>query len=334
VRILVLGGTVFVGRHIVDAALARGHEVTLFNRGTRAGLFAGVEELHGDRDGGLDPLRGRSWDGVVDTSGYLPRVVGASAQLLADASPHYTFISSISVYGFPEDSGLDETAPVATINDPATEDITGESYGPLKALCEQEVAKRFPGRALIVRPGLIVGPHDPTGRFTYWPDRLARRGEVLAPGDPQQQVQFIDARDLAAWTLSMVEAGADGVYNATGPAQRLSFGAFLEAAAHALAPGAAKLTWCPDATLQAHEVAPFSGLPLWIPPGPGRGIIEVNVAKAVEAGLDFRPLADTVRETHAWSTAAQAAGDYEAPPGVGLTPEREAELLAACEDES
>ncbi len=206
-KLLVLGGTVFLGRHLVEAATARGHSVTLFNRGQHnPELYPEVEKLRGDRDSDLSALQGRRWDAVIDTCGYLPRAVRASAELLADAVDHYTFISSISVYADFHTPAMDESAPVGTLADETVEEVTGETYGPLKALCEQAAERALPGRVLNIRPGLIVGPHDPTDRFTYWPVRVARGGEVLAPGRPHVPVQVIDGRDLAEWTVRMVEA--------------------------------------------------------------------------------------------------------------------------------
>src|SRR5689334_13695101 len=202
--LLVLGGTVFVGRHLVEAALARGHRVTLFNRGRQnADLFPEAEKLRGDRDGDLSALVGRRWDAAIDVAGRVPRIVRQSAQLLADAVPHYTFISTISVYADYATPNLDESGPLATAADPTTEDPSGANYGPLKVLCEQEVERAFPDRALIIRPGLIVGPYDPTNRFTYWPRRVAQGGGVLAPNGPEQPARFIDVRDLAQWTLAI-----------------------------------------------------------------------------------------------------------------------------------
>ncbi len=228
-KLLVLGGTVFLGRHIVAEALAHGHEVTLFNRGQHnPDLFPEVEKLRGNRNGNLETLRGRRWDAVIDTCGYIPRLVRASAELLAQSVEHYTFISSISVYADFSAPGLNENAPVGKLQDEAIEEITGETYGPLKALCEQAMENAMPGRALIIRPGLIVGPHDPTDRFTYWPYRVAQGGEVLAPGHPDRPVQIIDVRDLAKWIMRMVEAGKTGTYNATGPDYTLTIGHLLE----------------------------------------------------------------------------------------------------------
>src|SRR5688572_29497367 len=196
-RLLVLGGTKFLGRAVVEAAVARGHEPTLFHRGlTNPGLFPDLEHLRGDRDGGLAALQGRTWDAVIDPSGYVPRIVRASAELLADAVEHYTFISSISVYPSFPTPGMDESSPVGTLEDPTVEDVPAH-YGPLKALCEQAAEAAMPGRVFHVRAGLIVGPNDPSDRFTYWPVRVAKGGDVLAPGSPERPVQIIDVRDLA-----------------------------------------------------------------------------------------------------------------------------------------
>lgn len=262
-RLLVLGGTLFLGRHVVDGARAHGHELTLFNRGqTDPGPISGVEQIHGDREQGLARLAGRCWDAVIDTSGYLPRVVGASAQALADTVDRYVFVSSISAYGtFPE-PGLDESAPSAPDPPSDTEDVLAH-YAELKAACERRVEDVLPGRVLVVRPGLIVGPHDPTERFTYWVRRLAAGGRVLVPDAPDQPVQLIDARDLAGWILRMVEAGSTGVYNATGPATPLTFGPMLERIAVATR-GRAELAWIDEDRLAEAGVEPWDELPLWL----------------------------------------------------------------------
>jgi 2'-hydroxyisoflavone reductase len=334
-RILIIGGTVFVGRHLVEAALARGHEVTLFNRGLHnPDIFPEVEKLRGDREVSLDALRGGRWDAVVDTCGYVPRVVRASAELLADAVELYIFISSLSVLADTSKPGSDENSPVGTLSDPTLEEKTGETYGPLKALCEQAVEQALPGRALNIRPGLIVGPHDPTGRFTYWPLRVARGGEVLAPGRPQRPVQFIDARDLADWTIRMAEARRSGVFNATGPDRTLTMGELLETCREVSA-NDARFTWVSDEFLAGAGVGEWMELPLWLneeASPDSLGFMSINCAKAVSHGLTFRPLAQTVRDTLEWakglSETTEPDTSYGAPrPKAGMEPEREAQVL-------
>ena len=312
-----MGGPKFLGRAVIDAALERGHEVTLFNRGTTgAGLYPQLERIVGDRDGGLDGLRGREWDAVVDTSGYLPRLVGASASLLADAVGHYVFVSSISVYAsFAE--VVDEGSPVAELTEPGSEDI-GSDYGALKALCERAVEDELPGRSASIRAGLIVGPHDPTGRFTYWPHRIARGGDTLVPGPAWRPIQLIDVRDLAAWILTVAEERLAGPFNATGPT---TMGAVVDATRR-VAGSSARSVEVDDAFLAAQEVDEWMELPLWVDTrnDEWRHFLEVDVSRATAAGLTFRPLDETV--------AATLAG-AETVDGVGLTPERERELLAA-----
>ncbi|MEZ4864677.1 MAG: SDR family oxidoreductase [Caldilineaceae bacterium] len=321
-QLLILGGTVFLGRHLVEAALERGHTVTLFNRGQHnPDLFPEVEKLRGDRDGQLDALRNRQWDAVIDTCGYIPRAVRASAELLADQVDQYVFISTISVYPDYSRAGIDESEPVGVLDDPTVEEVTGETYGPLKALCEAAAEDALPSRALIIRPGLIVGPHDPTDRFTYWPARVAAGGAVLAPGDPQQRVQVIDVRDLAAWTIHMVEIGQNGVYNATGPAQPLSMQSFL-AECKAVSQSDAQLTWVDEAFLVEQEVGAFVELPLWVPAAMA-GLEQVNCAKAMAAGLTYRPLSTTIRDTLAWHATRPEPITWRA----GLRAEKENALL-------
>lgn len=323
-KLLILGGTRFLGRHLVSAAQERGHEVTLFNRGqTNPGLFPGVTELHGDRDGDLQILSGRTWDAVIDTCGYVPRVVRASAEFLARTVPRYTFISTISVYGDLDKAGIDESAPVATIDDETTEEVTGATYGALKALCEQAVIEEYPDASLIIRPGLIVGPYDPTDRFTYWPVRVDRGGEVLAPGMPENLVQIVDARDLAEWTIAMVEEGTTGIYNATGPDERLPLAQLLETC-RAVASSDATFTWLPEAFLLEHGAEPWVEIPLWVPGDEAIGFGTVDVRRAVANGLRFRPLAATVADTLSW---AQQRADHEWR--AGLAPEKEHTLLQA-----
>ena len=322
--ILILGGTVFLGRHLVEAALGRGHQVTLFNRGIHnPELFPEVERIKGHRDGDLSPLRGRRWDAVIDTCGYVPRAVGASAGLLADAVDHYTFVSSISVYSDDIAPGADEDAPVQELPDPTVEEVTGETYGGLKALCERAAEEEMPGRVLNVRPGLISGPHDPTDRFTYWPRRIAAGGEVLVPDHPERRVQFIDVRDLAAWIVKMAQEQRTGTYNATGPDYDLEMGRLLDEC-ESVGGGDAELVWVSEEFLLEHEVEPFTELPLWVP-REDAAMLAVDCAKAIEAGLAFRSLSETVKDVLDWDRASRA--DRE--PAAGLRPERVRELLRA-----
>lgn len=326
-RILVLGGTGFLGPALVEAARARGHTLTLFNRGkTRPELFPEVEKLRGDRDGKLDALRGRRWDAVVDTSGYVPRVVRLSAELLAPSVRRYVFISSISAYRDDLAPGSDETAPLATVDDPSTEDVRAH-YGALKALCERAAEAALPGRVAVVRPGLIVGPGDPTDRFTYWPVRLDRGGEVLAPGGGEDPAQLVDVRDLAAFLVAVVEREDTGAYNAVGPAARTGMRALLEDVRRG-AGSKAELVWTPWSFLKEQGVSPWSDLPVWVPAGePGSGIAAVSNARAVAKGLAFRPVAETARDTLSWWRTLPEA--RRAQLRAGLSPDRERAVLAA-----
>jgi 2'-hydroxyisoflavone reductase len=328
-RLLVLGGTKFLGRHSVVAALERGWEVTLFHRGsTNPRLFPDLEHVLGDRDGGLDALGKRRWDAVLDTSGYVPRVVGQAARRLADSVERYAFVSSISVYARVDRAGLDEDAPVAALADASVEEITGETYGALKAACEREVVAAFGDRALVVRPGLIVGPEDPTDRFGYWPRRFHRGGDVLAPAPPESPVQFVDARDLAGWMLHLIEARVGGTYHATGPAEPLDLGGVLEACRVA-AGREARVVWVDEAFLLERGVTPWTELPLWVPAA-ASDFARIDCSRARAVGLRFRPLADTVRDTLDWELAhpLEARPPRPALGGPGpLEASREAELL-------
>ncbi len=324
-RILVLGGTRFVGRAFVEAASARGHAVTLFNRGrTNPELHAGVERIVGDRDGGLGALAGRTWDAVVDPAGYFPRLVGDSARRLAGSAGHYLFVSTISVYAEPIATGADETAPVARIADPTVEAITGETYGALKALCEETVRGAYGERALIVRPGLVVGPYDTTDRFPYWPRRLARGGDVLAPGAADAPTQLIDVRDMTNWMVRLVERGIGGTFNATGPAEPLTLGDCLERVARAVG-SEARLTWVPEVFLKEQGIEPWLQMPLWLHAAE-QSLDTLSIARAFAEGLRFRPLEETACDTLAWERSLVA--DLR-PPSPALTVEREAEVLAA-----
>ncbi|MBT5873437.1 MAG: NAD-dependent epimerase/dehydratase family protein [Candidatus Latescibacteria bacterium] len=300
-NLLVLGGTVFLGRYVVLAAESAGHNVTMFNRGqTAPDLFPHIERLHGDRDGDLDALLGRSWDAVIDTSSYLPRVVRQSAEVLRDVVGHYTFISSISTYASFTGSGINEEEPVGSLEDDTVEEISGDTYGPLKALCESTLRSVFPDRLLVIRPGLIVGPHDPTDRFAYWPHRIDRGGQVIVPGRSDAPLQFIDVRDVAEWIVAMVAQDVKGVYNATGPQNPLQMGEFIETC-RAACSNDAELIWMDDDYLAAHEVAPFVELPLWLPTSADhRGFFDIDCSLAIRDGLTFRPLLDTVEATLEW----------------------------------
>lgn len=330
--LLILGGTGFLGPHIVRAATARGYSVTLFNRGkTNTHLFPELEKLRGDRDGGLDELRaaiegGRRWDAVVDTSGYVPRIVRDSATLLAPATDHYIFISSISVFAETDKVGLDERSAVARLDDPTVEEVTGETYGALKALCEAAAEEAMPGRTTNVRPGLIVGPGDPTDRYTYWPARLDRGGPTIAPGRAEDPVQFIDARDLAAWLVTCVEARHVGIYNATGPAEKTTIGALIDDCRGA-AGSDAELVWIDAEFLAEREVLPWVHMPVWIPPeSPEGGIGQVSIAKALAAGLSFRSGRETAEDTLLYWRGLPE--ERRAKPRAGLDPAKEAEVLA------
>jgi nucleoside-diphosphate-sugar epimerase len=321
VKLLVLGGTKFLGRAAVEAALARGDEVTLFNRGeTNPELFPEIEELRGDRDGDLSALEGREWDAVIDPSGYVPRVVRASAELLRGSVGHYLFVSSGSVYAEPFVAGYDENAPTVELEDPQSEEVERD-YGALKAACERVVSEVFPDAHTNVRAGLIVGPHDPSGRFPYWPLRLALDGPALAPAPPERLTQFIDVRDLGAWLVEVCERRVSGTFNASGQPMRLD-----EALADC---GDTELTWVDEQFLLDHEVRPWMELPLWVASADA-AFLQMNVAKAIDAGLRFRPLAETARDTLAWARESGAELVTQTPYGsAGLDPAREAELLQA-----
>lgn len=321
-RILLFGGTGFLGRHLVQAALGRQHTVTLFNRGrTHPELFPDVEQLHGDREGGLQALSGRTWDAVIDSNGQLPRHVRESASLLAESVEHYTFISSTSVYADYTVAPIDEHSPVAQLEDPNSEAMAQGTYGARKALCEHYAEQALPNRVLVIRPGLIVGPYDPTDRFTYWPHRIAQGGQVLAPGDPKQPVQFIDGRDLALWTIAMVEVRQTGIYNAKGPTSTLTMRQVLEHCRE-VSGSDANFVWVSEQFLLEHEVTPYTQMPLWVP-SEMIGFARVNCQKAITAGLRFRSLAETIRDTLAWDATRSANDALHA----GLTPEREQQLL-------
>lgn len=336
-RLLMLGGTRFLGRHCVDAALARGHTATLFTRGRVPNHWgSAVEMCTGDRDPqvgpGLAALETGTWDAVIDTSGYVPRVVRASASLLRGRVGTYLFVSSMSVYADASLPGVDEASPVAALDEPTTEDVA-KHYGALKASCEDVVRELFGAQALIVRPGLIVGPHDATDRFGYWvarfrhPALLGDRPAVAAvPAPAAHPVQLIDARDLASWMIDLLEARAGGTFNACSPAGLWTFGSLVDALA--AAPGAPRAQWIDEATLLEHKVEPWTGLPLWIPStfADMAGFMECDCRKAQAAGLRVRPLAATVADTATWLAARDNAAAWKAV----LDAAGERELLRAA----
>lgn len=351
-EILVLGGTGFLGPHFVETARAKGHKLTLFNRGksnpTRfdGEEFKDIEQLQGDRKSDLSALEGqRRWDAVLDTSAYFPADVTRSAGLLAKRVNQYVIISSISVYADNSTPGADENAAVATMANPElAKEITGENYGPLKALSEQAAQKQLPGRTTVVRPGLIVGPGDHTDRFTYWPARAARGGEILAPGTPADPTQFIDVRDLAEFILHTIGTRTMGVFNADAAPGAINMGSLLAACQVAgtnandiqcvrapcpqPAQASSTVTWVPAGFLAAQKVSAWQDMPAWVPAiGDYAGFGQRSTARAQAAGLKYRPLQDTVDDTLQWWLGLPEA--RRANPKAGLAPEREAEVLKA-----
>ncbi|HSK72871.1 MAG TPA: NAD-dependent epimerase/dehydratase family protein [Pyrinomonadaceae bacterium] len=335
-KILIIGGTKFLGRHLVAAAQERNHKVTLFNRGklSRENI-EGVEQIYGDRNSDLDKLENRRWDAVIDTSGYLPQTVKLSAEALKDSVGQYVFISSISAYADFSQPNFDETAPIAELTEEQqkkadsielTGDIPayalGEMYGALKVQCERAAEKAMPGRVLNVRPGLIVGAFDPTDRFTYWTMRVAKGGEVLAPGESNRFVQLIDAGDLSEWIIKMTEQGETGIYNANSKPFELTMGKILEEIKN-VSGSDAEFTWVSEDFLKQENVMAWSEMPLYLPESEEgfRGFMSANVDKALEKGLSFRPLSETIRETLNWRKTK--TDEMKA----GISAEKEKELL-------
>ncbi|HSE21732.1 MAG TPA: NAD-dependent epimerase/dehydratase family protein [Pyrinomonadaceae bacterium] len=336
-KILILGGTRFLGRHLVDKSLARNHEVTIFNRGNYPSHHKDVELIVGDRNSDLHKLAGGRWDAVIDTCGYLPRTVRSAAVALSALTDRYVFISSISVYADFKEIGKDETAPVATLTEDELAEANlidssgksgtsyGKLYGPLKALCEQAVADVRAERSLVIRPGLIVGPYDYTDRFTYWVWRVSLGGEVLAPARPDKSLQFIDARDLAELTIKMVEDGQIGVYNASGVPKAVTMKLLLEEC-KAVAGTDAEFTWVDEAFLLAENVAAWSEMPLWMPEDAApdfKGFMFVNCDRAFAAGLQNRPISETINDTLNWWRSERGSD----PPIAGIDREKEKEVL-------
>ena len=342
-RILFIGGTGFIGPHMVRRAMARGHTVSLFNRGrTNPHLFPNVEKFVGDRDGGLDVLRGKSWDAVIDTSGYVPRVVRDSAELLRDNVHRYLFISTGDAYADFIKIGLDEDYTLDTIDDPTNEN-PGENYGPLKVLCEQAVQETYPDRCTILRPGWIIGAGDYNSISPYWPVRVNDGGEVLAPGDPTDPIQIIDPHDLARFVIKILEEDINGIYNTVGPASPLTTAEFLYGI-RAVTSTPVQFTWVPSDFLAEMNVGAMTDLPIWFPPlddyptpapfEPGaKGFHQISGQRAIAAGLTFRPLAETARSII--DEFLSRGETWESKPRrFGLSRQREAEVLAAWKERS
>jgi 2'-hydroxyisoflavone reductase len=316
-RILIIGGTRFVGRHITEAALAAGHEISLIHRGkTGPDLFPEAEHLLADRDADLSILRDRHWDATIDVSAYLPSQVTHLAGALSTGQ--YVFVSTTAVYA-PETPNFTEDAPLAEFDGPVTEEVTGKTYGPLKVLCERAATEAFGPETLIVRPIYVIGPYDYTGRFTYWVNRIARGGEVLAPGNPEDLIQLIDGRDLASWIIAMIDKTASGTFHAVSPAPPFSFGDMLEAIVAEVGPPGTTLTWVGQDFLLA-EGEDGRSLPLWSKGENGSAVNTANPAAAYAAGLSPRPLGQSIRETRDAEASFSTA--------TTITPEREADLLS------
>jgi 2'-hydroxyisoflavone reductase len=332
-RILILGGTQFVGVHFTQLALARGHTVTLFNRGrTNPELFPQVEKLRGDRDGKLDALKGRSWDAVVDDSGYVPRHVRLTAELLGPAIGQYLYISSISAYaGFTRPN--DERSPLGTLSDESIERVDDSTYGPLKALCEKAAQTALPGRVTVIRPGYVVGPNDPTDRFTYWPARAARGGDMVAPGMASDHIQFIDARDLARFNLDTLEHSVFGTFNVLTPPGRFTMGDLINtsiaSAKELVRPKPVPISvWIPVDFLATHDSAFPDDIPIWAPArGETAAYAEISATRALQSGLTVTPIAQTVRDTLIWHRSRPQS--EQASLKAGLTEMREQEILTA-----
>jgi len=326
-RILILGGSGFLGRHLTERALARSWDVTHFNRGQRnPGLYPDVTEIHGDRKKDLAALKGRSFDSVIDTSGYFPRDLDASATYLKDKAPHYVFVSSISAYADESGAPITEDTPLAPWDEKLEEltEVVPAAYGALKAECERRVQRVYGDAALVIRPGLIVGRYDPTGRFSYWPHRFRKGGDIVVPEDRTAKVQVIDAYDLAEWTLDLCERRSGGIFNAIGPGKTFTFGDLIDALMP-LAPESSQLVPLSSDFLLAHEVAPWTGLPMWLPnKKDSDGMMGASLKKPLAAGLSHRPLAATIADILA---EIDETGVFVA--GASLTEDQEQALLAA-----
>lgn len=326
-NILIMGGTGFLGPHTVNAALAQGHTVTLFNRGkTNPGLFSQLETIIGDRNtSDIQKLVGRQWDAVIDTSAYFPRSVNSVLEVLEGNIKQYLIVSTISVYADTSIRGMDETSPTGKTDSPDTEEITDKSYGPLKALCEQAAEKHMPGRVCVIRPGLIVGPGDKTDRFTYWPVRIKRGGKVLAPGSGKDFIQYIDVRDLGEWMIYCLNHNIAGTYNAQTNAADLTIGRLLETCVEILNPKA-ELVWVPADFLKQHQVSPWQDMPAWLPnDGAYAGMGSMSSTRAYNAGLKEKPIGTVITDCYEWFTSLPA--ERQGRLRAGLSLERELAIL-------
>jgi 2'-hydroxyisoflavone reductase len=320
-RILLIGGTRFVGRHVVEAALAAGHDVTIFHRGqTGKDLFPDVEHRIGDRNADLSALADGRWDATVDTCAYFPRQVHELADVLGDRGGHYQQVSSVSAYASPASRGYREDARLADLDDPTVEEVTDQTYGGLKVLCERVAVERFGPHSIIVRPTYVVGPDDYTWRFPRWVTRIARGGDVLAPGPADAPSQVVDARDMGAWMIGLLEQGEAGAFHAAGPSATFTWGEELEAIASSVAPEDTTLRWV-DAAFLLDEQLDDSALPLWPGVDPDMLMMTADPAAALATGLNFRPLAETISDTLAWTRT------IEQPEKSGLSAADETALL-------
>jgi 2'-hydroxyisoflavone reductase len=321
-RILVIGGTRFVGRHLVGQAIERGHDVTIFHRGvTGAELFPDVEHRFGDRDTDLSALASGTWDTTVDTCAYLPRQVEGLADVLDGRGGHHLLVSSVSAYATPDGPGVTEDSPVARLDDPTVEEVTGGTYGGLKALCEQSAVERHGDSTLLIRPTYVIGPDDHTWRFPWWVTRIARGGTVAVPGPPDTPAQVIDARDLGAWMVRLLESGRAGVFNACGPRIDYTWGEQIAAIVAAVGPADTEIAWIDPDVVRRHDLGPMA-FPLFAGDDPDRWIMTCDPAKSIAAGLSFRALERSVADTLEWARGATPA------EGIGLSPDQEQSLLS------
>lgn len=324
-KILVIGGTIFVGKAIVEVAIEQGHEVVLFNRGkTNPERFSNLRTIVGDRDGGLDVLGDEKWDAVIDTCGYTPGIVQQSVDYFKDKTDRYLFISTISVYDLDGQAGVDEAGPLLRLENESQDEVNAETYGGLKVLSENVLIENLPTAALIVRPGLIVGPYDPTNRFTYWVQRIAEGGDILVPPDMGQLTQFIDVRDLADFCIHLLEQRKVGIFNAVGPEGQLALGSLFDTMRKQLNPKSYFLQ-VDGECLESLGIMPWSGLPLWLPEGEAQSLSMISNQKGMQNGLRFRSLADTIQATWEWAQA-----NPNDKPRMGISREKEQEALKTC----